>query len=650
VKRHFRELDIDILTAAFTVVGVGDMSGDVFGNAMLLSPAMRLVAAFDHRDIFIDPDPDPARSLAERRRLFALPRSSWQDFDRGVISAGGGVFSRGEKTIRLGREAKALLGLAGDRITPPELIRAILTARADLLFFGGIGTFVRAGDESDADAGDRGNDPVRVAAADLRVRVVGEGANLGMTPRARIEFGLAGGRCNSDAIDNSAGVNTSDLEVNIKIALGSGVRAGRLDLRRRNRLLAAMTDEVAALVLRNNYLQTLAISLAERRGFADFDHQRRLMQTLEERGLLDRRVETLPDDAAMAARRAAARPLTRAELGVLLAHAKLALAHDLGASGVVDEPALAAELFRYFPRRMRSRWREAIAAHRLRREIVATAVANAMINRGGATYLVRLADRARTGVAAVARAYVAVRDAFALRELNDAIDGLDGRIAGAVQLDLYRAVQDLLLDRTAWFLDHVDFGADGVAAVAAAYRKTVTTVARFLDPVLAESGRERTLAAAAALAGQGVPAALAARIARLPLLAAATDIHLVAGAGAKPLRQAASVYFAVGEHFRIGEIAARAAAAPVADEFDRRVLDRALARLGDVRRRLAAAALATGGRGDPLAAWRDRHAAAVAAAMPALVALIETGEATVSRATVAADLLDRLAEAPAAAR
>ena len=295
VKRHFREMDIDIGKTAFTTVGVGDMSGDVFGNGMLREQTTRLVAAFDHRDIFIDPEPDQARTFAERKRLFDLPRSSWQDFDKTVISEGGGVYSRSAKEIRLSAQAQKLFGV-GEKLTPQELIRAILKAQVDLLFFGGIGTYVRASDESDEAAGDRTNDPIRVAGLDLRCKVIGEGANLGMTQRGRIEAALRGVRLNTDAIDNSAGVNTSDMEVNIKIALSIPVRDGRLQMSARNALLAQMTDEVAALVLRNNYLQTLALSLSQRRGMEDFGFLQRVIQTLEARGLLDRAVEYLADD------------------------------------------------------------------------------------------------------------------------------------------------------------------------------------------------------------------------------------------------------------------------------------------------------------------------------------------------------------------
>ena len=344
VKRHFRELGVDVQRQEVTVVGVGDMSGDVFGNGMLLSAHLRLVGAFNHQHIFVDPDPDPAASLAERRRLFALPRSSWSDYDPALISPGGGVFPRGAKAIALSPEVRARFGIRRGSVAPDELLRALLRAEVDLLWFGGIGTFVKASDESDADAGDRLNDGVRVDARELRCRVVGEGANLGLTQRGRIEFALGGGKLNTDAIDNSGGVDTSDHEVNIKILLGDAVARRRIDLARRDQLLAAMSDDVARLVLRDNYLQGQAISAAEAEGTALLDAQGRMMRDLERAGRLDRRLEFLPDEEALAARRAAGRGLTRPELAVLLAYAKISLHQDLVASDLPDDPQLVHDL------------------------------------------------------------------------------------------------------------------------------------------------------------------------------------------------------------------------------------------------------------------------------------------------------------------
>src|SRR5690606_18867206 len=414
-----------------------DMSGDVFGNAMLLSRQTRLVAAFDHRDIFIDPDPDPEASFEERRRLFALPRSSWQDYDKALLSPGAGVFSRSLKTVALNPQIRELLELEADQATPAAMIRAILRAPVDLIWFGGIGTYVKAPDEDHAAVGDRANDAIRVNGNEIRARVIGEGANLGMTQRGRIAYALAGGRLDTDAIDNSAGVNSSDLEVNIKIALAPLVASGRLDMAARNALLAEMTDELAALCLRNNYLQTLALSLAERAGAAELPDQRALIEGLEERGLLDRAVEFLPDDAALDTRAAAGKGLTRPELAVLLAYAKLTLFDDLMEGVSIDDPYLGGELFRYFPETLHRRFPEAVERHRLKREVIATVLANAMINRGGPAFVSELRAATSASAGEVALAYAAVRDVYELPALNEGIDALDGKVAGAVQLTLY---------------------------------------------------------------------------------------------------------------------------------------------------------------------------------------------------------------------
>src|SRR5437016_6358302 len=440
-------MDFDIGNTPFTAVGIGDMSGDVFGNAMQQARTMKLVAAFDHRDIFIDPAPDPERGFLERRRLFDVPRSSWQDYDRNLISRGGGVFSRAMKEITLSPEACSALGFTAAKAMPDDVIKAVLKAPVDLLFFGGIGTYVRASSETDDAVGDRGNDAVRVTGAEVRAKVIGEGANLGMTQRGRIEASLRGIRLNTDAIDNSAGVNTSDLEVNIKIALARPMRDGRLSRPARNALLADMTEDVAALVLRNNYLQTLAISLAERRGLEDLGFEQRLMQTLEAAAELDRAVELLPDDMELSERRRRSQALTRPELAVLLAYAKLSLNHHLLESSVPDDPYLGREIGRYFPKAIAERFPDALEQHRLRREIIATQLANSIINRGGPSLVVRIGDQTGASVARIAAAFAAVRDSYGMTALNSEIDALDNRISGKLQLDLYAAVQDLLLDR-----------------------------------------------------------------------------------------------------------------------------------------------------------------------------------------------------------
>ena len=640
VKRHFREMDVDISKTPFTVVGVGDMSGDVFGNGMLRERTIKLVAAFDHRDIFIDPDPDLERTFVERKRLFDLPRSSWQDFDKTLISEGGGVYSRAAKEIRLSAEAQALLGV-GERVTSQALIRAILKAPVDLLFFGGIGTYVRAGEESDEAVGDRANDAIRVAGADLRCKVIGEGANLGMTQRGRIEAAKRAIRLNTDAIDNSAGVNTSDMEVNIKIALSIPLRDGRLTMEARNVILAEMTDEIAGLVLRNNYLQTLALSLAERRGMEDFGFLQRLIQTLEARGLLDRAVEFLADDMQLAERRRHLQPFTRPELSVLLAYAKLSLYDDLLESAVPDDPYLGGELQRYFPGAVAARFPDALEHHRLRREIIATQLANSMINRGGPSLIVRIADQTGAAPPDIACAFAAVRQSYEMPALNAAIDGLDNRIPGKAQLDLYAAVQDLLLDRIVWFLRNVELR-KGLADVVAHYQKGIAAVAAALDRALPEEALSARSKRQENLVKEGVPAELALRIADLGALSAAPDIILVADRTAKPVADVAATYFAAGTFFRLDRITDAAGTIPLADYFDRLALDRARDSIGNAERRLAAAMVGNGIAGTgAVEAWVAPRRGEVERIRVAIHEIASSG-LTLSKLAVAASLLGDL--------
>ena len=639
VKRHFRELDTDIQTTPFTAVGVGDMSGDVFGNGMLLSEQTKLVAAFDHRDIFIDPDPEPATSHAERKRLFETPQTTWQSYDKKKISKGGGVFSRKEKAIPLSAEIRELLDLKGDTATPNQLLKAILAARADLLFFGGIGTYVRARNETNDQVGDRANDAIRIRGEDLRVKVVGEGANLGMTQQARIEYALAGGRCNSDAIDNSAGVNTSDVEVNIKIALGRAVRDGRLDGRGRDRLLAKMTGEVAALVLRNNYLQTLAISMTESRGLADFGFQRRLIIDLERRGVLDRAVEFLPDDASLDERQVANLPLTRPEIGVLLAYAKIVLSDDLMLGNVADHTTLNGELLRYFPDTMASKFGEDIEAHRLRSEIVATQVANSIINRGGPSFMIQVGDRTGASSVDIARAYVAVREAFQLRRLNDAISDLDNRTSGSVQLALYRAVQDVTLSRTIWFLRNVPLASGQVGAVASAYRGSIDDLAGRLETLLTEEAAGLLAETIQSYVEGGVPADLAAEIARLAFTADATDVHLVSEATDRDLATAAGTYYELSTRFGIDRALRLASVIPMADYYDGLARDRAVETMANAHRQLAINVIQAGG----LETWEEQHREALDRGAGIVAGMMGSEEMTLSRAIVVANLLADIA-------
>ncbi len=646
VKRHFREIDVDIQHQGFTVAGVGDMSGDVFGNAMLLSSATRLVAAFDHRDIFLDPEPDPVASFAERARLFALPRSSWQDYDKSLISRGGGVFARSAKAIVLSSEAQARLGLAKERATPQEIMMAILRAPVDLLWFGGIGTYVRASDESDDSVGDRANDALRVTGEELACKVVGEGANLGVTQRGRIEAARRGIRLNSDAIDNSAGVNTSDVEVNIKIALASPVRQGALDEAGRSALLADMTGEVANLVLRNNYQQTLALSLAERRSAQDLGLAQRLMQSLERQGRLSRAVEFLPDDEALAERSRVGEGLVRPELAVLLAYAKLALHDDLIDTKVPDDVYLAGELSRYFPGALLERFPDAVAAHRLRRDIVVTNLANAIVNRCGPMASIRIAEETGADAATLAYAFAATRDIFALSELNEEIDALDARIAGALQLELYAGVQGLLLSRIVWFIRHVDF-AQGLEKIIARFRAGVEELSAHIGAIVPEPASVAIEEKAQALRTRDVPAGLAQRLASLETLACATDIVLVGETSGQPVREVAATFFAADAAFGLSALLQAAARLPAGDYYDRLALDAALGQIEAARRRLAAAVVTAS---DPshqtgaeaVAQWIQNGGAPVERIRKSVGEII-SGGFTLSRATVAAHLVSGLA-------
>jgi glutamate dehydrogenase len=509
------------------------------------------------------------------------------------------------------------------------------------LFFGGIGTYVRSSQESDEAAGDRANDAVRVSGAELRCKVIGEGANLGMTQRGRIEAALAGIYLNTDAIDNSAGVNTSDVEVNIKVALSPLLRSGALTMEARNALLVEMTDEVARLVLRNNYQQTLALSLAQRRGFEDLGFQQRLMQTLEARGELDRAVEFLPDEMALAERRKRNAPLTRPELAVLLAYAKLSLYKELLDSSVPDDPYLGRELERYFPKEM-LRYGEALQTHRLRREIIATQLTNSMINRGGATLIVRIADQTGALPPAIAVAFAAVRQSYDMVALNTEIDGLDNKISGQTQLGLYAMVQDLLLDRIVWALRHVD-AKQGLEKGIAHYKEGIAEVAAALDGALPKAAAAARDARLGELTRAGVPAQLARRLANLPLLKAAPDIVLVADRAKKPVAEVTATYFANEAFFQLDRVIGAVPGIAVADYFDRLALDRALDSIGDAERRLTAAMVGNGFSGaGAVEEWVKSRRSEVERIRAAIHEIAGSG-LTLSKLSVAASLLGDLA-------
>ncbi|HVY82646.1 MAG TPA: NAD-glutamate dehydrogenase [Steroidobacteraceae bacterium] len=549
VKRHFREIGIDTQTQDFTAIGIGDMSGDVFGNGMLLSRHLRLLAAFDHRHIFLDPAPDAAVSYAERERLFNLPRSSWDDYDRKKLSRGGGVYARTLKSITLSPQAQAMLGLASPTATPNEVLRAILLMPADLLWNGGIGTYVKATDESNNEVGDRANDAIRVNGAELRVKVVGEGGNLGFSQRGRVEYAMAGGRINTDFIDNSAGVNTSDVEVNIKILLNPLMDAGKVTRGERNKLLARMTNEVAGLVLRNNYLQSQALSVLETQAAARVAEYQHLIRSLERTGELNRAIEFLPTDEELAERRKRGVGLSRPELAVVLAYSKIWLSNHLLASDVPEDPYLSLELDRYFPEPVRDRFPRAIARHRLRREIIATATTNSLVNRMGPTFVPRTQEETGAEPAEIARAYTAAREIFDMRKLWARIEALDNKITAQLQYSMMYQTSRLLRHVTYWLLQHRRRELHVDTAVKE-FRRGVRELEAEIAQVLVGMDREKFEKVRKAHIDAGAPADLAARVASLDADNAALDIVELATKFQTRVIEAARVYFEVGA--RIG--------------------------------------------------------------------------------------------------
>ena len=548
VKRHFREIGKDIQSEPFTVIGCGDMSGDVFGNGMLLSRHIKLVAAFNHMHIFVDPDPDPEASWVERQRMFDLPRSAWTDYDEKLITKGGGVFERKAKSVKVSPEMKKLFDISRDRLTPNELISAILKSEVELLWFGGIGTYVKATVETHADAGDRANDGLRVNATELRCKVVGEGANLGMTQRARIEFGLNGGRLNTDSIDNSAGVDCSDHEVNIKILLGAIEAAGDMTRKQRNQLLERMTDEVGDLVLRDNYLQTQSISVTSSVSAHLLDRLARYMRLLERAGHLDRAIEFLPDDETIAERLTKGIGLTRPELAVLLSYAKIPLYDELLSSDLPDDPYMERELLHYFPVPLQETYPEHIARHRLRREIIATVVTNDIVNRVGIAFIHETKEKTGMSAADIARAYTISREIFGMGDLFEQIEALDNKVSAALQGTMLIECGRLIERGTVWFLREAAQPFD-IKREVETYREDIGRVADSLPEVLSESDGKLLEERAGILAAEGVPEALAQRTASLGILVPACDIVRTAHVVGLPVLDVGRAYFTIGARF-----------------------------------------------------------------------------------------------------
>jgi len=547
VKRHFREQGLDTQNEAFSVVAIGDMAGDVFGNGMLLSEHIRLVAAFNHQHIFIDPEPDATASFAERQRLFALPRTTWADYDSGLISRGGGVFLRSAKWIEINERMRERFGITETRLTPNELIGALLRAPVDLIWNGGIGTYVKATTESHAEVGDKANDNLRIDARELNCRVLGEGGNLGFTQLGRVEFAAKGGACNTDFIDNAGGVDCSDHEVNIKILLNDLVAAGDLTLKQRNRLLAEMTDEVAELVLRNNYRQVQALSLAERHVRYAPDEYLRLIQHLESCGRLDRALESIPDDARFAERRDLGQALTRPELSVLLAYAKAELKEALMAEPAVTEDSyLSRALATAFPERLVAAYPEPLQRHRLKPEIVATQLANDMVNTLGPSFANRLRQSTGAELAQIVTAYVITRDLFELPRLWQQIEALDNRVPASVQLEMMSDLVRLSRRACRWVLRQPELLRNAAEAVAR-YRDGVAALGRSLAARLSGEPLQNWQARFDNLIAAAVPEESASVVAGADSLYSALAIIEVAAQTGRELEQVADIYFGLGE-------------------------------------------------------------------------------------------------------
>ncbi|HKU87526.1 MAG TPA: NAD-glutamate dehydrogenase [Casimicrobiaceae bacterium] len=614
VKRHFREMRIDTQTTDFTVAGIGDMSGDVFGNGMLLSRHIRLVAAFDHRHIFLDPDPVAETSFAERERLFQLPRSSWADYDAAKLSPGGGIHARSAKAIAITPQVAKSLAIDVPSLTPTELISAILKSPVDLLYNGGIGTYVKSSAESHAQVGDRANDLLRVDGRDLRCKVVGEGGNLGFTQLGRIEYARGGGRIYTDAIDNSAGVDTSDHEVNIKILLGIAIADGELTLKQRDSLLAGMTSDVAALVLRDNYFQTQALSAMDRIAPRLLDAQQRFIQFLEKRGRLSRPIEFLPSDEEIAELRAGGKGLATPEDAIVLAYGKIWLYDEMLASPLPDDAWVATALSRYFPAALRTAYASYMPRHPLAREIISTHVINSMVNRVGGTFVHRLMETTGAAAHEVIRAYLLTREIFGFVTLWQQVEALDNVVDDAVQTAMLLDASRLLDRGTLWFLRSRRL-ADEMAATIALFTPRAEALAGRLPELMDEGERARADKVAGDYAARGVPASLAARVVALDTLYATLDIVEIAEATKRPVEVVADVYFRVSARLGVPWLREKIAALPEDQHWRRLAKGAMLDDLSGLQRAVATELVAGGGeRADPpalITAWQERNRRAI---------------------------------------
>lgn len=614
VKRHFRELGHDTQTQDFTVVGIGDMSGDVFGNGMLLSEHIRLVAAFDHRHIFLDPDPDAATSYAERRRVFDLPRSSWEDYDTSLISAGGGVHPRSAKSVPITPQVRKALGIESgvSKMTPADLMRAILSAPVDLLWNGGIGTYVKASTESNADVGDKANDAIRVDGQDLRVKVVGEGGNLGLTQLGRIEYAHHGGRINTDAIDNSAGVDTSDHEVNIKILLNAVVTAGDMTVKQRNALLAEMEDEVGALVLRNNYAQNAALANSLEQASSLLHAHQRHMRRLTKEGKLDRQLEFLPSDKQIRERLNSGLGLTQPELAVMLAYTKIVVTEDLLASDLPDDAYLQQLALAYFPKALCERFEQEIHEHALRREIITTLLVNDAINTGGSSFVHRLKEETGASTEEIVRAHTAARAVFGLGAIWDEVESLDNKVSADIQTRIRLHSRRLVERATRWLLNNRPQPLQLTETIEL-FGERVATVWAELPKLLQGDDLEWHRKVHDELAGAGVPEDLARKVAGFSAAFPALDVVAVAERTGNGLLDVAEVYYDLADRLAITQLQERVGELPRSDRWQSMARAAIREDLYAAHQLLTADVLAstdeTAGAGQRFAAWEEKNSA-----------------------------------------
>lgn len=638
VKRHFRTLGHNTQTTPFTVAGIGDMSGDVFGNGMLLSEQIQLVLAFDHRHIFIDPTPDVARSFAERQRLFNLPRSSWDDYDKSLISQGGGVYPRSAKSITLSPEARAVIGITAEELTPVELLKAILQAPVDLLYNGGIGTYVKASFETHAQVGDKASDAFRVNGSELRCKVVAEGGNLGCTQNGRIEYAQKGGLIYTDAIDNSAGVDCSDHEVNIKILLGSVVEAGDLTLKQRNDLLASMTDEVGHLVLQDNYYQTQALDIATHRPLYVLDGQQRLMQWLEGSNRLNRAIEFLPNDDEIAKRRARKLGLTTPENAVVLAYAKMAVFDELVASNLPDDPFFNRALKAYFPQVLTERFGPAIAAHPLKREIIATFITNTVLNRTGATFVNFISAESGAATADVIRAFTLAREIFDLEPLWDQIDALDYKVDAKLQLDLLSKLIAIAQRASRWMLRIRAQGTD-LPTLIQRYQPAAREMRANLSNWLPATAQTSWQQATDALVAAGVESELAQNLTALEFIFPALDLVDVAQSAGTGLEQAARAYFQIDAELGLSEWRAQINRLPTDTLWQTQARGSARDDVYSIARQITQGQLSRNGE---VETWRTQHGQSIGR-LQRLLSTISTQAADLAPVSVALRELRHLA-------